>query len=83
MWVTVLSHFLMEIKLLDWHKARNVPLFEKAQSIIENDNNYSLDEVKGVLDSLKMYEEQLRDLRHTGFNIYQKKTYSTTQKDTH
>jgi hypothetical protein len=62
----------MEFNLDEFHSKRKVPVFLRAQKIIEEDKPvFSLEEVKEVLNELDYYESQIRSLRQGVF----KKTY--------
>ncbi len=54
----------MIIELNELHLARNVPVFLKAQSILESSENYTAEEMVTVEGELKLYTEQINEIRN-------------------
>lgn len=52
------------MKLDEWHTARKVPIFLKAQSIIESSEKYSVEEIIAVDKELHEYSKQIDKIRN-------------------
>jgi len=71
----------MSINIKEWHIARNVPLFLKAQSILETSDKYTTDEMVAVEGELKLYSEQINEIR-TKINTLAFDKWTKEQLDT-
>ena len=69
LWASII---LMQIDLYEWHRARNVPLFQKAHMIITSKPTLDYDEQMNVLTELEEYEKQIRSIRQKVFETVQR-----------
>jgi hypothetical protein len=69
----------MKINIYEWHRARNVPLFNKAHMIIASTSQLEYEEQMAVLKELEEYEKQIRSLRQKIFETVQRERLQSSE----
>ena len=67
----------MSIDLKKLHLSKKVPLYLTIQAILESREKYSLEEVVGVEEELKMYLQQLCEMRNQIYEVAHEKWTQT------
>lgn len=53
----------MVSKIMAFHHSRKIPVFVRALEIIEQENEYSIEEIVNVFDELSEYEKEIKKIK--------------------